>query len=197
MNHDIWLVSAGTAGASGFDYFQTVALLIAAASVGITAYQVRREAQLSSHARQADLSWSMYDAYIKSEIRQARGVAENLAYSEECPSTREEYLERVADGSPWREARDANESDDSYIRRLLRFYNQLAILLNKNLIDEDFVFNLVGTGLASSWSVLETAIEYYQYYYSRTGIPEWQGHPRPIYQHVPILYSRYIKWAQK
>jgi hypothetical protein len=180
---------------SAVDLLQTVTVVIAALSVVVTGLQVRHEARGAKKARQAELSWSMYVAYTSPEIRMSRSRAEVLANSSECPGDEIEYQDRVADGWPWKE--HLGESLDADVRRLLRFYNQLAILLRQNLIDDDFVFRLVGIGLISAWPTLEPAIHYYQRFYGDSTGPLWRDNPRPLYSDIYLLRDRSLMWLRE
>src|SRR5438132_1554062 len=57
------------------------------------------------------------------------------------------------------------ESIDNRIRRLLRFYDQVGILIHKQLAEDDLVFALIGPGLEHCWPAVRSAIEWYQNYY--------------------------------
>ncbi|MER8010400.1 hypothetical protein [Streptomyces sp. NPDC094149] len=189
------LILAQGQGSSGFDYVQTAAIIFTAVGVIVAMTQIRRDTQSSRQARQADLSWSMYLAYVDPAIRKARGTAETLAHSPQCPRDAQEYHETVADGSPWTNIID--NSQDADLRRLLRFYNQLSILLSKDLIDEDFVFGLIGAGLISVWPVLSPAVSYYEHYFPHSTQPEWHEEPRLIYHEVADLHGRCVTWNEK
>jgi len=80
------------------------------------------------------------------------------------------------------------------MRRLLRFYNQIAVLLRQKLIDPDFVFGLIGAGLETAWPAMKPAIQYYQRYYSGVSGTELAAEPRPIYNEVAMLQTSYIEW---
>lgn len=180
---------------AGFDYLETAAIVLAAAGVIVAMVQIRRDTHSSRQSRQADLSWSMYLAYVEPAIRTARGTAEALAHSPQCPKDAQAYHDTIADGSPW--TSDISDSRDADIRRLLRFYNQLSILLAKDLIDEEFVFGLIGAGLISVWPALRPAVDYYEHYFARSTRPEWNEEPRLIYHEVPALYERCVRWNQQ
>ncbi|HTJ31948.1 MAG TPA: hypothetical protein VL738_01830 [Dactylosporangium sp.] len=180
---------------SGFDLLQTLAILLTALGVTVTAIQVRAETSSSKQARQAELSWSMYEAYIDPDLRRARAAVEHLANSDAAPRDVAGYQARIADGWPWSEHYD--ESLDAQVRRLLRFYNQLSILVEKHLIDPDFVFGLVGTGLVSVWPVLEPAIAYYQSYFGGPEGPDWQDRPRSLYGKVRLLHDHCVAWERR
>ncbi|WP_326665552.1 DUF4760 domain-containing protein [Streptomyces canus] len=189
------LILAQSHGASSFDYLQTAAIVLGAVGVIVAMIQIRRDTHSSRQARQADLSWSMYVAYVDPAIRKARGTAEALAHSPQCPRDAQEYHETLADGSPWTNMTD--DSKDADLRRLLRFYNQLSILLSKDLIDEEFVFGLIGAGLISVWPALSPAVSYYEHYFPHSTEPEWNEEPRLIYHEVPTLYERCVRWNQQ
>jgi hypothetical protein len=135
----------------------------------------------------------MYVAYSEPDIRRARSRTEALANSHECPVDARGYQITVADGWPW--VGHVEGTVDADIRRLLRFYNQLAVLLQQRLIDDDFVFRLVGVGLQSAWPALNPAIAYYQYFYGHAGDRSWHNRPRPLYADIHLLRDRSVTWA--
>jgi hypothetical protein len=164
----------------------TLGLLVAAVSV-------RYSFRASNRARQASLSWSIYQEYSQPAIRAARGAVQMRMCSPGSPTNGVEYLDDIADGSPWKS--NIDDSLDADVRRLLRFYNQLSVLIEKQLIDEDFVFTMIGPGLVTAWPVLESALAYYEFYYPRDGKVDWQTEPRLIYDGVPMVHKRYVCWS--
>ena len=70
--------------------------------------------------------------------------------------------------------RSSEEVSESAIkRRILRFYHQVGILLDKGLIDPDFVSVLIGGGLKTSKKGILAATQLYQNFYDGTsGIEE-------------------------
>ncbi|MET7569527.1 hypothetical protein ABZT04_13645 [Streptomyces sp. NPDC005492] len=73
----------------------------------------------------------------------------------------------------------------------------MSILLAKDLIDEEFVFGLIGAGLISVWPVLRPAVGYYEHYYARSTGAEWHEAPRLIYYEVQTLYERCARWNEQ
>lgn len=186
------IVLADGAAATGFDVVQTIALVLGAGGLLLTMIQITRESRLGAQARIADLSWLMYSTYTDPVIRAARGRVESLAHAPTCPTSAEEYKSSIADDAPWDHFDD--DTTDMHTRRLLRFYNQVAILTRKRLIDKDFVFGLIGPGLDTCWPALNPAIRYYQYYYGGKSGTDLEALPRPIYNEVTSLHNEYSSW---
>jgi hypothetical protein len=88
------LILAQGQTSSGFDYLQTAAIVLAVAGVIVAMIQIRRGTHSSRQSRQADLSWSMYLAYVEPPIRKARGTAEALAHSPQYPKDAQAYHDR-------------------------------------------------------------------------------------------------------
>lgn len=168
-----------------------IATALYAVLVVVAALVAVRQVRESKRSRHADLSWLMFTTYCSPDIRESRSELEKLAHSPNCPTTAAEYRERVADD------RIANTPTDMATRRMLRFYNQVGILLCKRLIDGDFVHALLGHGLESSWRALEPAIDYYQRYYSGPDGLALADVPRPIYNEVRTLRADFKKWAKR
>jgi hypothetical protein len=185
------IISEGV-GTTSVDLLQTSALVATVIGLIISTLTMITQVRASEQARATELSWSMYLAYTDPAIRRSRGMVEELAHSPTCPKTAEEYKRDVADAAPWRHFDD--NTLDMNVRRLLRFYNQLAILVRKDLIDADFVFSLVGPGLETCWPALCPAISYYQRYYGGNSGTESAEQARPIYSAVRGLHSDYADW---
>ena len=181
--------------AINLDVLQLVGVLLTAMGLIVAVAALLRASRQNHEARQATLSWAIYQEYVDQRIRAARGAVQQLACSPDCVTTGQEYLERVADGSPW--SGSVADSVDADVRRLLRLYNQLSILLDKRLIDDDFIFGLIGPGLLTIWPVLRPAIEYYEHYYPDASQVRWHPTPRLIYHSVPRLYERSRRWAER
>jgi len=170
-------------------------LLIAFIGVWIGLVQLRSAAKDARASRIAEMSWQLYQTYIDPRIREARGVAELIAHTMPVPKNAEEYGQKYAEKEfivPEPEV----PTFDTHMRRLLRFYNQAAVLLEKKLVDDDLVLAFVGPGLKSSWPAIEAAIDWYQQYYSGISGHE-KAHRRPIYTAISKLYKRYISWEEK
>jgi hypothetical protein len=180
---------------TGSVLLQVAPILLSVLGVLVATLSLSFSLRANNRARQASLSWSIYQEYAQPRIRSARGAVQLLACSPDCPTDGEEYLRRVADGSPWEN--NDGDSVDAEVRRLLRFYNQLSVLLGQRLIDDDFLFTLIGPGLKTAWPTLEPALEYYEFYYLRDGRVAWQTAPRLIYNGVPVLYERCARWTAR
>jgi hypothetical protein len=153
-----------------------------------------RQASLDAHrSRMAEMSWQVYQSYAEARIRTARGAAEYIAHTPPLLISGEEYGNKYADKKINKDALD-DETLDTNIRRLLRFYNQVGILLEKNLVDADFVFALIGPGLETSWAAVEPAIDWYQNYYEGISGHEKAKAPRPVHHYVQNLYQQYLAW---
>jgi hypothetical protein len=167
-------------------------LLVAIAGVCIAILQIRAAARDAHAARAAEIAWQIYEAYIDPAIQNARGAAELISRADPVPASGADYGQHYAQREM--NSRTKEEHVDRQMRRLLRFYNQIGILVNKRLIDDDLVFALIGPGLRSGWLAVKVAVEWYQKYYAgSSGIDE--ADVRQIYVHIPLLYERYLSWS--
>ncbi|HKO57756.1 MAG TPA: hypothetical protein VJ276_17950 [Thermoanaerobaculia bacterium] len=167
-------------------------VLVAIIGVCIAILQIRAAARDAHAARAADIAWQIYGAYIDPAIQNARGAAELISRVDPVPSTGEEYGQHYAQREM--NERTKEEHLDRQMRRLLRFYNQVGILVHKRLIDDDLVFALIGPGLKSGWPGVKAAVDWYQNYYAgSSGIGKADA--RSIYVHIPLLYKRYLDWS--
>lgn len=187
-----------TLAASSFERWSLVWYAITAIATAVyallfvvAALVAVRQVRESKNSRHAELSWLMFTTYCSAEIRESRNELEKLSRAADCPTSAAEYRERVADD------RITDSPTDMAARRMLRFYNQVGILLCKGLIDGDFVHALLGHGLESSWRALEPAIDYYQKYYSGPDGLELADTARPIYNEVRTLRADFQSWASR
>jgi len=168
-------------------------LIIAIVGVWIAIAQLRAERREAHASRMAEMAWQVYQAYVEPRIRTARGAAEIVSHTGPIPTTGVEYGQRYGD-KEWK--LEDEETIDNNMRRLLRFYNQVGILIDKKLVDEDFVFALVGPGLKTAWPGVQIAVEWYQNYYGGPSGHE-KAEPRPVHSYVSKLYDRYVAWEQR
>ena len=91
--------------------------------------------------------------------------------------------------------RHAKEVPAGSIRRMLRFYHQIGILLDKGLIDADFIFQLIGDGLKTSEQAIKVATEWHQNYYGGESANE-KASPRAIYEQARKLLDKYSQWEK-
>jgi len=89
----------------------------------------------------------------------------------------------------------AKEVPAGSIRRMLRFYHQIGILLDKGLIDADFIFQLIGDGLKTSEQAIKVATEWHQNYYGGESANE-KASPRAIYEQARKLLDKYSQWEK-
>jgi hypothetical protein len=167
-------------------------LIVAFVGIWIAIAQLRSANRDAHASRMAEMSWQVYQAYVDPRLRDARGAAEHIARTVPIPSSGVEYGERYADKKII--VKDPEkESLDTLMRRLLRFYNQVGILVEKKLVDDDLVFALIGPGLKSAWPAVAAAIDWYQNYYGGPSGHE-KTEPRPIHAYVTKLYEHYLAW---
>ena len=121
-------------------------LIVALVGVGIALSQLRQANRDAHASRMAEMSWQVYQSYVEPRIRTARGAAEYIAHTTPLPNSGAEYGDKYADKAIDRDNLD-EETLDTNMRRLLRFYNQVGILIERKLVDEVFVFALIGPGL--------------------------------------------------
>jgi hypothetical protein len=93
--------------------------------------------------------------------------------------------------------RHAKKVSKNSIRRMLRFYHQIGILLDKGLIDADFVFPLIGDGLQTSERGIRVATEWHQNFYCGESGDERAAVPRYIYEQATKLPEDYDKWKKR
>ncbi|HEV7903443.1 MAG TPA: hypothetical protein VGO96_06340 [Pyrinomonadaceae bacterium] len=165
--------------------------IVAIVGVCIAIAQIRSSNRDAHASRAAEMAWQVYETYIDTKIRTARDAAECIAHTEPVPKSAADYGKQYAQRGI--KERMEDEHYDSQMRRLLRFYNQIGILIDKSLVDDDLVFALIGPGLKSGWLAVRVAVEWYQNYYEgSSGIEKAEA--RPIYIHVQKLYERYLEW---
>jgi hypothetical protein len=139
-------------------------------------------------ARTAELSWNVYQAYDSRELRDGRKALNTVSREQPVPATGKEF------GDVYVTHRAKDVSPDS-VRRILRFYHQIGILLDKGLIDADFVFPLIGDGLKTSEKGIKVATEWHQNYYSGESGNE-KASPRTIYEKARTLPDKYRRWEE-
>jgi hypothetical protein len=167
-------------------------LVVAFVGIWIAIAQLRSANRDAHVSRMAEMSWQVYQTYVDPRLRDARGAAEYIARATPILSSGAEYGERYADKEIV--VRDPEtESLDTLVRRLLRYYNQVGILVEKKLVDDDLVFALIGPGLESAWPAVVAAIDWYQNYYAGPSGRE-KADPRPIHVYVAKLYAHYLAW---
>src|SRR3989304_208889 len=152
-------------------------LIVAFVGLWIAVAQLRSANRDAQAARMAEMSWQVYQAYVEPRIRDARGAAEQIAHAEPIPTSGIEYVKKYGDKRTFGPESDL-ASLDAHMRKLLRFYNQVGILMEKKLVDNDLIFSFIGPGLKSAWPAIAPAIDRYQNYYSgSTGCEK--AEPRP------------------
>lgn len=169
-------------------------LIVAMVGVCIAIAQIRSAARDAHASRAAEMAWRVYETYVDTKIRTARDAAECIAHIDPVPVSAADYGKQYAQRGV--EERKEDDHYDSQMRRLLRFYNQIGILIDKNLVDDDLVFALIGPGLQSGWAAVQVAVEWYQNYYGGSSGVE-KADPRPIYIHVQKLYEHYLVVPEK
>ena len=169
----------------------TVATAIAAVvGVTIALMQLRASRRDAQASRLADLSWQIYLAYETPEIREARRTIARVARAQPIPQTGIEYGTRYV-------LNTAAENTSRPVRRMLRFYHQVGILLDQRMIDPDFVFPLIGDGLETSEKGIRAAIDWYQNYWEGETGHEKGATRIEVYGNAPKLCDQYRDWKQK
>jgi hypothetical protein len=163
--------------------------------IWIAIAQLRSSNRDANASRMAEMSWRVYEAYTDPRIRDARGAAEKIAHTQPVPSSGAEYGKQCSD-KKITVVDPEKVSLDTHMRRLLRFYNQVGILVEKKLVDVDLVFGLIGAGLKSAWPAVSAAIDWYQNY--QLGEAGYQKvERRPIHAYIIKLYNEYLIWEEK
>lgn len=157
----------------------------------------RRDAQA---ARMADLSWQIYQTYETEEIRGGRRAIETVSHDHPIPQTAEDYGKTYVlysyEGKDKEEVHDRAKRVRGKVRTMLRFYHQVGILLEKKMIDPDFVFPLIGDGLETSEHGIRVATDWYQTYYAGHSLHEKAEVKRNIYGNAPRLCQEYRNWKR-
>ena len=163
-----------------------ITAVVAVLAVLIAVFELRRGQANAAAARAAELSWNIYLAYDSPELREGRRSLNTVSRSEPVPATGKEF------GEMYVKRTEAKVSEGS-IRRVLRFYHQVGILLDERLIDPDFVFPLIGDGLETSKEGIRVATQWHQNFY---GGPSGQEErpPRRIYANAVVLTEKYERW---
>jgi hypothetical protein len=177
-----------------------ITTIVAIVGVTIALLQLKGGRQDAQAARMAELSWQIYQAYETEEIRASRRAIEIVARSQPIPQTGEEY------GAMYRTFTYQGEDADKVkeraknltgsIRRMLRFYHQVGILLEKGLIDPDFVFPLIGHGLETSEQGIKVTTEWHQNYYAGEGFTD-KAERRNLYGNAVKLCENYHIWKKR
>jgi hypothetical protein len=179
-------------------FVTAVPVAIAVLGVLIAVLELRRGRADATAARTAELSWNIYQAYDSPDLREGRRALNDISRTKPVPNDGAEYgamyITRSYAG-PDADAVNSRAADmsSSSIRRILRFYHQIGVLLDKELIDEDFVFPLIGDGLETSNKGIQVATEWHQNFYGGESGTEWAP-TRRIYANAPRLVEHYRRW---
>jgi hypothetical protein len=174
-----------------------------AAIVGVTIAVLqlqggRRDAQA---ARMAELSWQIYQAYESPDLREGRRALNTVSRSIPIPQNGAEfgamYVMHTYEGGDKEKVRERGKRLSASIRRMLRFYHQVGILLDKQMIDPDFVFPLVGAGLETSEYGIKVATDWHQTHYAGESGNEEAEQRREIYGNAVKLCQQYREWKKK
>lgn len=128
-------------------------------SVAVAVVALRRASADAKAARTAELSWNVYQAYDSRELREGRRALNTVSRKKPVPHSGKEFGDMYVTHTDKR-SHDEEVSTGS-IRRILRFYHQIGILLDKGLIDADFIFPLIGDGLNTSQEGIRVAVEWH------------------------------------
>ncbi len=146
--------------------------------------------------RLVDMYWKIYDQYLSDASRKSREdmhkVEEHFGltpdrlgadfepealgsfaerYQRELHDTQAPELRALATGAQWR----------------LRFLNQIGYLLEKQLVDADLTFSLVGAGVEVDRQVIRIALAGHR-----------RAHAQPnMYRGVDLLLARYERWKER
>lgn len=175
-----------------------IAAIVGIAIAVLQLHGSRRDAQA---ARMADLSWHIYQAYESPELREGRKALNTVSRSPPVPQNGAEfgamYVTHTYEGEHKDKVRGRAQHMSASIRRMLRFYHQVGILLNQEMIDPDFVFPLLGAGLETSEMGIKVATEWHQVYYAGESGNERAERRRDIYENAVKLCQQHQVWKQK
>lgn len=169
-------------------------------AVGVAIISLRRASADAKAARTAELSWNVYQAYDSPELREGREAPNTVSRMQPVPTTGKEfgdmYVTHSYKGPAEKDVkRHAKEVSSRSIRRILRFYVQIGILLDKGLIDAEFVFPLIGDGLKTSEKGIRVATEWHQNYYGGESANE-KAPTRTIYEQAIKLPDKCRQWEE-
>jgi hypothetical protein len=175
-----------------------ITALTAVFGVTIALIQLQAGRKDAKASRMAELSWQIYQEYNHEYIIEARTVLENIGRNQPIPQSGEEFgAMYVTLTHQYKEKpREERKYSNVHVRRILRFYHQVGILLKKGLIDPDFVFPLIGYGLETSRHTINVACEWYQNYYGGDTGREFVPKKRDIYNYAPELCEMYNEWKK-
>lgn len=177
------------------------ALAIAVVGVIIAISQLRTSQRDAHAARVAELSWQIYQTYDSSPIRSGRRAIEVISHKQPIPQNGLEYGDMYvnkAEQSGFQAYEQGGEDTiGGSVRRIMRFYHQVGILLEKGLIDPDFVFPLIGAGLDTSQYGIQVAADWYQNYYNSEDGHAKADKPRSIYNNAVKLIDQYKVWQHR
>lgn len=179
----------------------SITTVVAVAGFVIAIIQLRGGRSDAKASRMADLSWRIYQEYEAEAMQTARWVLEVIANNDPVPQDGQQYYDIFINDQKKKhevEQRCKIGSLHREVTRVLRFYHQIGILLNKNLIDPDFIFPLIGYGLQTSKSAITACTGFYQAFSYRalpTGHYE-KGPRRDIYANAPALVRQFEAWQK-
>jgi hypothetical protein len=179
----------------------SVTALIAVVAATIALLQLRRGRIDAKAARIAELSWNIYNAYEAERLRIGRYHLELIAGEAPVPETGTEF-KAMYRSSPYTGPnqasirRRAEIISSSNLKSILRYYQQIGILLNQGLIDEDFIFPLIGPGIETSTTAIKATVDYYQTFHSGTSGRE-AGPRRTLYKDAALLTELHSAWKAR
>ena len=173
----------------------TVALaVVTLLSLAVAIMALRRASVDAKAARTAELSWNVYQAYDSRELREGRRALNTVSRKKPVPRSGKEFGDMYVTDS--RKGSHGEEVSTGSIRRILRFYHQIGILLDEGLIDADFIFPLIGDGLNTSEEGIRVAVEWHQNYYGGES-GDQQAPRRTIYEKARQLPGKYREWKSQ
>jgi hypothetical protein len=176
------------------DIANIIIAVVAVVGVVVALMQLRHGRTDAKAARIAELSWNIYQAYDSSELRKGRRELNTISRTKPAPKSGKEFDDKYVSRSD--QGPVTKHFSSRSVRTMLRFYHQIGILLDKGLIDADFVFPLIGDGLVSSQDGIRAATEWYQTYYGGESGHD-KADPRPIYGNAVKLIGKYEDWKMK
>lgn len=178
-----------------------VTALAAVIALSIAVVQVRNARADAHDERVASLSWNVYEAYNVKELRDGRGVLHKISRTPPIPRSGREFGEMYRTASYCGDDAEkvlqrARDLGDFSLRPILRYYQQVGVLIEKNLVDADFIFPLIGDNLKTSEIGIRLAVEWYQNYYGGHSGTE-EAPRRNVYGKALLLLDMHQRWSSE
>jgi hypothetical protein len=123
---------------------EVILALVALVSIPCVLKQLRE----MEKQRQATMSWKLFEMHSSKQMRKARHT---LYAIKDQFSSSDEYQQK------YHNAKEGSVEKEQHvtIRDRLRYFHEAGLLVQKDLVDTDMLFGIVGRGLKQDLSVFE------------------------------------------